>query len=54
MASVETDAAPRSSDIRLLLAAGGVVALGAAAMLWMRFGEAVYASSIMNAILACF
>jgi hypothetical protein len=54
MASVETDAAPRSPDNRLLLAAGGVVALGATALLWMRFGEAVYTARIMDAILACF
>jgi hypothetical protein len=54
MAAVETDAAPRETLTRPLAAVGALAALGTAGLLWWRFGEAVYASSIMNAILACF
>jgi hypothetical protein len=54
MAAVETDDAPRETPIRPLIAVGVVAAFGAAGLLWWRFGETVYASSIMTAILACF
>jgi hypothetical protein len=54
MAAIETDAAPRETSMRPLIAAGALVAFGAAGLLWWRFGETVYASSLMSAILACF
>jgi hypothetical protein len=54
MASVETDALPRQRAFSPLLAGGVLAAFGAAGLLWWRFGETVYASSLMSAILACF
>jgi hypothetical protein len=59
MALIETDATQAASAVRysraqLLLVAVMLVAFGAAALLWWRFGEAVYASGLMTAFLACF
>jgi hypothetical protein len=58
MASVDTDAqAARGAEIsvgRAAMLAGGALALGLAGLLWWRFGEAVFASGLMNAILSCF
>jgi hypothetical protein len=60
MASFETDAPTAATGlpatvVRTGLLAGLVLALGTAVgLLWWRFGEGVYATSIMNAILACF
>jgi hypothetical protein len=58
MASVETDAQGARGEewslTRSAAVAGGVMALGLGGLLWWRFGEAVYASSLMNAILSCF
>jgi hypothetical protein len=56
MASAETDA-PVSlfrSSTPVLIGVAALLAVGSAAMLWWRFGEGVYAQSIVNAILACF
>jgi hypothetical protein len=57
MASVETDASARTLSVRpshVALAAAGVAAAAAAGLLWWRFGDRVYAISLMEAILACF
>jgi hypothetical protein len=59
MASMETDAdatgaATPGPGTMAGLAGLGAVALGVVGLLWWRFGEGVYATSIMNAILACF
>jgi hypothetical protein len=54
MASIETDAPRSQGNLAPLLALGLLAASGAAGLLWWRFGEAVYTSSIMTAILACF
>jgi hypothetical protein len=40
--------------LRLMAAAVVVGLLAGAAGLWWRFGEGVFAQSIMNAIMACF
>ncbi len=58
MISVETDAQSAAGMERSLLQpamiAGGGLALGLGMLLWWRFGEAVYASSLRGAILSCF
>ncbi len=46
--------APQSLRTRLLMGALLAAFLGGAAGLWWRFGEAVYISSMMGAIIACF
>lgn len=38
----------------LLIAIAGVVVLGAALLLWARFGEGVYGQMLLNAVIACF
>jgi hypothetical protein len=58
MALTETDAALSATDDRAFprtaAFAAAAAACVAAALLWWRFGESVYASSVMSAILACF
>ncbi|MGL4243428.1 MAG: hypothetical protein ACRCTI_20125 [Beijerinckiaceae bacterium] len=54
MSSIETDAPPRRIAASAAMIALATAALGAAALLWLRFGESVYAQSIVNAILSCF
>jgi phosphate/sulfate permease len=56
MASVETDAPVSSfrSTTTVLIGVGAALAVGSVALLWWRFGESVYAQSIVSAILACF
>jgi hypothetical protein len=54
MANVQADAEPRRSALPIMAAAAAIALLAAGAALWMRFGESVYATSIVNAILSCF
>jgi hypothetical protein len=58
MALVETDAqGGQESESPLTLPAmiaGGALALGLGGLLWWRFGDAVYESSLMGTILSCF
>jgi hypothetical protein len=54
MASIETDAPVRRTAGPAALIAAPFVAFGLAGLLWWRFGEGVYAQSILNAILSCF
>jgi hypothetical protein len=39
---------------RLLAGAVGLALLAGAAGLWWRFGESVYVTSLMSAVIACF
>ncbi len=55
-ASRDMPRAAIARPIRLRLAAtlGLVAALGALLALWARFGEGVYAQTILNGLIACF
>jgi hypothetical protein len=54
MASIETDAPARRFAAPAATIAASAAALVLAGLLWWRFGEGVYAQSILNAILSCF
>jgi hypothetical protein len=54
MASVETDAQPRESALPPAMAFAIVGGFIGAGLLWWRFGEAVYASGLVTAFMACF
>jgi hypothetical protein len=54
MDTTQTDAVlPRARPARLA-AAGFGAAFAAAGLLWWRFGEGVYTTSLISAIMACF
>jgi hypothetical protein len=54
MLIARTDASARPSFRPAAVAVAAAAFLAAAGALWWRFGEAVYATSIVNALLACF
>ncbi len=54
MANVQADAGEQRSALPVVSAVVVAVLLAGGAALWLRFGESVYATSIVNAILSCF
>ncbi len=54
MDATQSDAALYRPRPAMLAAAGVGAAFAAAGLLWWRFGEGVYTTSLISAIMACF